>query len=184
MKKLLVIKGSSRSGSITNSLLNDSLYMLDGVEVTEFNAFSEKFAFCNGCNYCWENGKCIHRDLDGLFKSFEEADIVVFSSPIYNGGFSAPVKAVLDRLQVYYTSFYKNNKVQKIKKHRRVILLTAAGRDGTAAANYMEKNLKCALTVLSAELVGTVLCSYTDTVYDYKRALNYLTELLKKESEQ
>ena len=88
----------------------------DSENIVTFELFKEKFQFCDGCNYCEENEKCKYRDLDLFFDEFENTDIVVFASPIYNGGFSAPLKALVDRFQFYYTYFYKNNKTQKITK--------------------------------------------------------------------
>ncbi len=179
-KKILFIKGSCRKGSITNSIWQEAIKNINNIDVDIFDAYAESFAFCNGCNYCEANGKCVHRDLDEFFNKFETADIVLFSSPVYNGGFSAPVKALIDRFQVYYTSFYKNAKTQSIKKHRKGILLVAAGRNGENAIAEMEKNLKCAFTILNMESAGSVLCSYTDTVPDYEKALNELKMILKR----
>ena len=180
MKKVLVIKGSSRKDSFTNCLWTESLKDFDNIEISVFDVFSEKFAFCNGCNYCEDKGKCVHRDLDEFFKEFETADFVIFSSPIYNGGFSAPIKALIDRFQVYYTSFYKNGKLQPIKKRRKAGILAASGRNGEEALRIMEKDLSCAFTILNMELQWSVLCSYTDTNPEYERALKELKSMLKR----
>ncbi len=179
-KKILVIKGSCRKESFTNRLWQEAIKTCINAEFTVFDTFSAKFEFCNGCNYCEESGRCVHRDLDGFFKAFENADVIIFASPVYNGGFSAPMKALIDRFQVFYTSFYKNGKVQPIKKHRKCILLAAAGRNGKQALEDMEKNLKCAFTILNAELVGSVLCGNTDTTPDYENASAELKLILKR----
>ena len=179
-KKILVIKGSSRKGSYTNRLWQEASEAFSDVELIVFDACSESFDFCNGCNFCESNGKCVHRDLDEFYNNFENADIIIFASPIYNGGFSAPVKALIDRFQVYYTSFYRNGKIQPIKKYRKCILLAAAGRKGEEALKDMEKNLKCAFTILNAELTGSVLCAYTDTDPQYENALKELKMILKR----
>ena len=178
-KKILVIEGSDRKGSFTNEICGECLKEIKNVEIERFNTNKEAFKFCNGCNYCEENGKCVHRDLDAFWESFENADLIIFSSPVYNGGFSASVKSLIDRFQFYYTSFYKNGKVQAIKKHRKAVLLTAAGRSGVEACEYMEKQLKCAFTILNAELIGSVLCSYTDTEPDVEKAKTELKYLLR-----
>ena len=179
-RKILIVKGSCRKGSITNSIWKEAVKDINNIDVDIFDACSENFAFCNGCNYCEANGKCVHRDLDEFFNVFETADIILFSSPVYNGSFSAPVKALIDRFQVYYTTFYKNGKMQPIKKRRKGILLVAAGRNGENAAADMEKNLKCAFTILNMELAGSVLCSHTDVEPDYEKALNELKMILKR----
>ena len=179
-EKILVIKGSSRKDSFTNCLCQAAIQEISDVETIVFDACSEKFNFCNGCNYCQIKEKCVHRDLDEFYKEFENADVIVFATPVYNGGFSAPMKALIDRFQVYYTSFYKNNKIQPIKKHRKCILVAAAGRNGNEALKDMEKNLKCAFTILNAELIGSVLCACTDTDPQYEDALKDLKKILKR----
>ena len=180
MKNVLVIKGSSRKDSFTNYLWTESFKNFDNIEISVFDVFSEKFEFCNGCNYCEDKGKCVHRDLDEFFKEFENADFILFSSPVYNGGFSAPVKALIDRFQVYYTSFYRNSKVQPIKKHRKAGILAASGRNGEEALQIMKKDLTCAFTILNMELQWSVLCSYTDTNPRYESALEELKMMLKR----
>lgn len=179
-KKILIIKGSCRKDSFTNKILQDAFTDVENIETDVFDACSESFAFCNGCNYCENSGRCINKDLDEFFLRFENADVVVFASPVYNGGFSAPIKALIDRFQVYYTSFYKNGKVQPIKKHRKGILLVASGRSGIDATENMEKNLKCAFTILNMNLEGTVLCADTDNVPNYENALDNFKLILKR----
>ena len=179
-KKILVIKGSCRKDSFTNKLWQEALEENTDIDVSVFDTYSEGFSFCTGCNYCESNGKCVYRDLDLFYEKFENADVVIFASPVYNGGFSASVKALIDRFQVYYTSFYKNGKVQPIKKHRKCLLVTAAGRNGEDTLREMEKNLGCAFTILNAELTGSVLCAYTDTVPNFEKALEDLKILLRR----
>lgn len=180
IKKVLIIKGSCRKESFTNKILQEAFKNVENIDLNVFNAYSKSFSFCNGCNHCENTGRCINKDLDEFFFNFENADVVVFASPVYNGGFSAPVKALIDRFQVYYTAFYKNGKVQPIKKHRKGILLVASGRSGIAATENMEKNLKCAFTILNMSLEGTVLCADTDNVPDYENALDNFKLILKR----
>ena len=56
MKNVLVIKGSSRKDSFTNYLWTESFKNFDNIEISVFDVFSEKFEFCNGCNYCEDKG--------------------------------------------------------------------------------------------------------------------------------
>jgi len=179
-KKILVIKGSCRRDSYTNKLWKAALQDFQNTEISVFDTFSEKFAFCNGCNYCENTGKCVHRDLDDFFQNFETADVVLFSSPVYNGSFSAPLKALIDRFQFYYTSFYKNGKVQPVAKRRKGILLASAGRNGKIALQAMEKDLSCAFTILNMELEGSALCAFTDTEPTCEEALTQLKMILKR----
>ena len=180
-KKVLVIKGSCRRDSFTNKILQDAFENIENIEIDIFDAFSESFAFCNGCNYCENAGRCVHKDLDDFFLKFEDADLVVFSSPVFNGGFSAPVKALIDRFQVYYTGYFAKGRVQQIEKHRDAILITAAGQSGEEATAYMSAQLSCAFTILNMRLKRSILCSYTDTEPCYEQALEELRRSLSDE---
>mgnify|MGYP003289239263 CR=1 FL=1 len=172
IKSVLIIKGSHRENGFTNRMCNEIAKVFSSCSVKIFDACNERFSPCTGCNYCEKNGCCVFRDLDSFYESFETADLIVFASPVYNGSFSAPIKALIDRFQVYYTGFYANKKTQQIKKHRKAFFLAAAGRGGEKSFSYMKSQLECAFTILNIELCGSVLCSHTDTQPDsYLRAL-------------
>ncbi len=180
-KRVLIIKGSERKDSFTNRLCSEAEKTLAGCHIDVFDTFKENFVPCNGCNYCETNGKCVHGDLDDFFGKFENADLIIFASPVYNGTFPAPLKALIDRFQSYYTSFYCNGKVQPIKKRRKAILITASGRDGEKSVDFMNWQLKCAFSILNIEFIETILCSYTDTVPQYEKALEKLKRSLAYE---
>lgn len=181
MKTALIIKGSFRKNGFTNRLCDDFVALLSDYRVTVFDACNERFLPCTGCNYCEKNGKCVNRDLDRFFEAFETADMIVFASPVYNGTFSAPVKALIDRFQFYYTGFYANGKKQRIKKHREAFFLAASGRGGEKSFEYMKGQLECAFTILNIELTGSVLCSHTDTSPDYNGAVEKIKRSLTDE---
>ncbi len=163
MKKILIIKGSARKEGFTNLIAKEIEKLYNGDEITVFDCFNEAFKPCNGCNFCEKNGKCVHFDLNGFYSDFENADVIFFLSPVYNGTFSAPLKALIDRFQVYYTSFYASGKKQKIEKKRDAYFIASAGRDGNKAFEYMTSQLECAFTILNIKLKDAFLCSFTDT---------------------
>ena len=127
-----------------------------------------------------ENEKCKHRDLDVFFEEFENADLIVFASPLYNGTFSTPLKALIDRFQFYYTYFYKYNKTQKIEKERKAILLLSSGRDGTKWLSVMEEQLKFACSILNIEFVGSALCNFTDTKPQLEKAEEEIKNIVER----
>ncbi len=180
-KKILIIKGSGRKNGYTNHLCDEVQKFFQGQDISVFDTFKENFLPCNGCNYCEKNGKCVNRDLDSFFEKFQDADLIVFASPVYNGTFSAPMKSLVDRFQVYYTSFYANGKIQPIKKRRKAIFIAAAGRDGKISFEYMKTQLKFAFSILNIEFSDSVLCSYTDTESTYTETLEYLKRSLENE---
>ena len=179
-KSILVIKGSSRENGYTNRLFEDVKQSLKGVRITVFDPYKIPFEYCRGCDICKETQTCIYSDLDDFFKVFENADVIIFLSPVYNGGFSAPVKALIDRFQVYYNKFYKYNKIQPISKKRKIILACASGRKAYDEFTYMEKLIKRAFTVLNGEYIGGICCYDTDSSPDYDGALNEFKLILKR----
>ena len=183
-KNVLIIKGSARRDGYSNRLCDEISNIFKEDNVTVFDAYKESPKPCTGCNSCEKSGKCVSRDLDSFFAVFEAADIVVFSSPVYNGTFTSPVKTLLDRFQVYYTGFYANGRVQQIKKRRRAYLVVSAGRDGEKALQYMQWQLSCACSILNLELVQSFLCPFTDTEPRYDQALSEVTRSLHNEKTQ
>lgn len=179
-KKVLIIDGSDRINGYTKKQLEYLKHQLKDAQFVDFELYKNRFEFCNGCNYCEQNEKCKHRDLDLFFDEFENTDIVVFASPIYNGGFSAPLKALVDRFQFYYTYFYKNNKTQKIKKQRKAILILSSGRDGERWLSVIEAQLKFACSILNLEFIGSALCNFTDTAPDIERAQKEIKNILER----
>lgn len=180
VNNLLIIDGASRIDGYTKKQIEILKQNIKYENITLFECFKNKFEFCDGCNYCEKNEKCKHRDLDIFFESFEKADLIVFASPIYNGTFSAPLKALLDRFQVYYTCFYKNNKTQKIRKRRKAVLLASSGRVGEKWLDIMNEQLKFACSVLNIEFVGSALCNFTDTEANLKKAKNEIKNILER----
>ena len=180
MKRVLLIRGSARQGSYTNAIADRALASQEEIAVTAFSPYEVAFAPCDGCNFCEEAGRCRHGDLTDLARAFATCDVILIAAPVYNGGFPAPVKALLDRTQVYYTGFYANGKHPLIKKHRRVVLLAASGCDGSRALGVMADQLHAICSVTNAELTGTALCPHTDGAPDPETAYKTLCELLKR----
>ncbi len=183
-KSVLIIKGSARKDGYTNRLCDEICGFFDGCNVTVFDAYAHGILPCTGCNICEKTGKCVNNDLEDFFERFENTDIIIFASPVYNGTFTSPVKALMDRFQVYYTGFYAKGKVQQIKKRRRAYLITAAGRDGEKAFSYMQSQLKCACSILNIELVQSFLCPFTDTEPHFEKALSDILRSLHNEKTQ
>lgn len=179
-KNVLIIDGSGRQNGYTKKQIEYFKSICDYENVITFELFKEQLKFCDGCNYCEANEKCRHRDLDSFFESFEKTDLIVFASPLYNGTFSAPLKALLDRFQFYYTYFYKHNKTQKIEKKRKAILLVSSGREGKKWLSVMEEQLKFAFSILNIEFVGSSLCNFTDTNPQIEKSENEIRKIVER----
>lgn len=177
---ILIIDGSGRKNGYTKKLIEFFESNVECENVVSFEAYKEKIEFCDGCNFCEENERCKYNDLDLFFKEFENADLIIFASPVYNGTFSAPLKALIDRFQPYYTYFYKHNKKQKIKKARKAVLIASSGRAGENSLAFMEEQLKFAFSILNIEFVGSALCNFTDTEANVKKAEAEIISILER----
>jgi len=57
---------------------------------------------CQACNSCKTEGRCIlEDDMQQIYKAIDEADVLVFGTPIYYDHVSAQAKIFIDRLYAY-----------------------------------------------------------------------------------
>jgi multimeric flavodoxin WrbA len=103
-KNIVVVTGSPRAGGNTDALAE---VFVEGAKesgntVTRFNAGRMKINGCLDCKYCTSHdGNCIQKDdMQQIFKALYQADMLVFVSPVYWYGFTAGLKAMIDRLYV------------------------------------------------------------------------------------
>jgi multimeric flavodoxin WrbA len=93
------ICGSPRKGS-TEHVLREALTMLENKRFSTafFTVAGKKLGFCTHCDFCLEHKECIIKDdMSTVYSLLREAEGIIIATPIYNGGVSAQIKAVLDR---------------------------------------------------------------------------------------
>ena len=96
---ILGVCGSPRAKT-TEYVLREALRMLGerGFETEFFTVRGKEIGYCTHCDYCLQKKGCvIQDDVQGLYPLLKEAEGFVFASPVYNGGVSAQLKAVMDR---------------------------------------------------------------------------------------
>ena len=96
---ILGLSGSPRAKA-TEYALREALRMLEerGFETVYWGVRGKRIGFCTHCDHCLKGEGCIQRDdVQGLYPLLEEAEGLVIATPVYNGGVSAQVKAVMDR---------------------------------------------------------------------------------------
>ncbi len=96
---ILGISGSPRKGA-TEYVLGQALEHLreEGFDTKLVTVRGRKINFCIHCDYCLKAKECIFDDGMGeIYEALEEADGLVFATPVYNSGVSAQLKAVMDR---------------------------------------------------------------------------------------
>jgi multimeric flavodoxin WrbA len=84
----------------TEFVLREALRMLEekSVRTSFWSVRGKNIGFCIHCDYCLKNKECVFKDdMQELYSLLKEADGIIFSTPVYNGGVSAQAKTVMDR---------------------------------------------------------------------------------------
>jgi multimeric flavodoxin WrbA len=154
--------GSPRKGSNTDILVEA---VIDGPRnrghaVTKVYLYDLDIGPCIDCRGCKkEPFNCIVEDeMQGMYERLEEADVIVFGTPVYWYGPSAPMKALIDRLRPYFAS-------GRLERKRAVVVAPAG--DGPGDGDLLSEMFIRACSALDIKLEGIVLGS----AYDRKEIL-------------
>ncbi|MDR1351894.1 MAG: flavodoxin family protein [Treponema sp.] len=102
---ILVINGSPRGGKSNTLKLADAF--IEGINkagnhsVEIITVSQQTIEPCRGCFCCWEKtpGKCvIADDMGGILDRYSNADLIIWSFPLYYYGVPSKTKALIDRL--------------------------------------------------------------------------------------
>ena len=161
--KVLVIFGSPHRSGNTKKLLNGFLSGLDrSAEIETVSIFDLSPMPCDDCGYCKGADACRKKDLDGFFKSFGMADIIVFASPVYNFGMPAPLKALFDRFQRFFNARSERGVMYSFMKERKGVLLVTGGYDSHVGFDVIKKQCERAFNLLNITLVADIFIPGTD----------------------
>lgn len=102
-KQVMILNGSPRSNGNTNSLAEALMRGAEkaGHTTKKFNIRGMKISPCLGCYQCvaGKGNPCVQKDdMQQIYDALEQADVVVFASPLYWWHFTAPMKKVIDRI--------------------------------------------------------------------------------------
>lgn len=150
MKKILVLCGSGRRNGNSEKLADA---FIEGAslnnEITKIPLASKKIAPCCNCNYCQEhNGQCaIMDDMKDIYEALQNHDLLVFCTPVYYLGFSAQLKAVIDR------TFAESAVGRKISE---TILLSVSGKKADFVTDCVINEYTQLINYLGFKSVGMV----------------------------
>lgn len=101
MIKVIGVCGSPRNESTAYALMQALEYAgsLEGVETEYIPLKGKRIGFCLHCDYCVETKRgCIQKDdVQSIYPSLVAADAWILATPVYQGGISGQLKALLDR---------------------------------------------------------------------------------------
>ena len=142
MKNIIILNGAARKNGNTAKLIKAFTEGANSVgnTVREFYLVDMNIKDCTGCECCGGTEQCAQSDdMREIYKAFEQADVVVFASPVYFWTVSGTLKTAVDRLyaemsHLGYSKFPRES----------VWLMTAGGSDYSQALTwyrFFEKNL-------------------------------------------
>ena len=105
MKNVLIISSSLRGGSNSEILAHEAEKgAIDAGNVVEFiNLKGKEIKFCIGCLACQKTGKCVQKDdMAEMIAKVQNADVLIFATPIYYYEMSGQLKTFLDRCNPLY----------------------------------------------------------------------------------
>ncbi len=124
MKNILILNSSPRPHGNTETLVDEFIRGAEekGHTVSKFNLRSMTIHPCLACGGC-HTGRgtpCVQKDdMQQIYDAWDDADVIVFASPVYWMQFSAPMMLVRDRL-------YAKPAAQDAKKKEAVLILSSA----------------------------------------------------------
>ncbi len=127
MKNVLIINSTFRRGGNSEILVEQFKKGAEeaGNAVRTINLREVNPKFCIGCLSCQKTGRCVLPDsVNDLLPLVQNADVLVFATPVYYYCMSGQLKTFLDRLNSLYVS---DNKFKEV-----YLLATAADTDKSA----------------------------------------------------
>ena len=136
MKKVLIISSSLRGGSNSEILAHEAERGAKdaGNEVEFINLKGKDIKFCIGCLACQKTFKCVQKDdMVDLIGKVQNADVLIFATPIYYYEMSGQLKTFLDRCNPLFP---------QANKFKDVYLITSSYDSAPDAADRAINGLK------------------------------------------
>jgi len=109
-KKVLILSTSPRRNSNSEALAEAFARGAaeNGHDVELITLRGKELRFCQGCFACQKTGKCVLRDdMQEIVPKMEQADVLVFATPIYYYEMSGQMKTLLDRGNPLFVADYR-----------------------------------------------------------------------------
>ena len=150
-KKVLILSTSPRRNSNSEALAEacakGAAEAGNNVEIIRMR--EKNVRFCLGCFACQRTGKCVIKDdMAEIVPKMEQADVLVFATPIYYYEMSGQMKTLLDRANPLFVADYR---------FRDVYLLSSAAEDEDYVPQRAQSGLEGWIECFEkARLAGTV----------------------------
>ncbi len=174
--RVLGLVGSPRKDSNTDLLVSQ---ILEGAKtsnhlIEKLYLYGLNISPCVDCRACKKgNYQCaIHDEMQKLYPKLENADIIVFGTPLYWYGPTAPMKLVIDRLRPFISS-------KKLTNKRAILVIPS--EEGVDACNLLVGMFELSFKYLEMEIASKILPTASERaeVKNQTQTLNKAFELGK-----
>ena len=131
--KVLTLQGGARKKGNTATILGwiEAELINLGHEVESVRLQNKDIKGCLACGKCKQKPEevgCIQKDdaLD-ILQAMVEADLVVFTSPLYFWGLAGPLKTLIDRTYSLYIDYHQPTHASLVEGQRQALLVTGGG---------------------------------------------------------
>lgn len=165
-KKIVVITGSPRKNG--NSIAMTEAFIeaavKKGHEVVRFDATKENVGGCIACESCFKNGRAcaINERFGVIAEAIENADVIVFTMPVYWYTIPAQIKAIIDKLFSFCTA-------QKDVSGKKCALIACCEEDDMTVLDGVRIPIERTAALLGWEMAGTVLVPSVYKVGDIEK---------------
>lgn len=169
MTRVLGLLGSPRLGRNTDTLLDACLAgaAAAGAETSKLAVANLTIKPCLSCYACARTGECAVKgdEMQSVYAELARADVILLASPLYFGGVSAQLKAVIDRAQLFW-SRQNDLKLPALlpSKRRLGALICTGGAPNRSGNNFLPAiaTAKLWFQALEVEWQGELAAANTD----------------------
>jgi len=166
--KVTAIVGTYRKAGIIAQAVEELLAAAraSGAETDTVFLMDKHIEFCRNCRTCTqssgpERGRCpIQDDMDAVLRNLEEADAIIFASPMNFGTVTAVMKRFIERMICYgywpWGSMAPKNRIREKKKRAVVVTAAAAPAFVYWFTSQIVGLMKTAAGLLGAKTVGVL----------------------------
>lgn len=160
--KIVVLNGSPRKGGNTEIMVNTFADVVkEKHQVSILDVAHMSIHGCIACRYCYSHqGECVQKDdMTKVYEELNDADMVVFASPIYWFDISAQLKTVIDRLYAKGSTGFHFHKTALLLDAGADRVFTAATSQYKAMTSYLKWDDMGIITVPNMEEKGSMKAS-------------------------
>ena len=181
--KILAFNGSPRKEWNTATLLNKALEgaASQGATTELINLYELNYKGCMSCFACKlkggsSYGHCvINDDLKPIFAKIEQADAVIFGSPIYFGDITGQMRSFLERLLFQYYA-YKNEDAVLFPKRLSVGMIYTMNVDHKLASEWNYTAQWQRMESFLSAVLGETEVLYAHDTYQFSDYNKYVCE--------